>query len=85
MTWYLVVAVAWNCPGGWFAPIVPPPLRPLVCAPAAALDRYDPAQRGRAEARVRAAGPSTKFYRCDARRCREIEVRWSTEATFKGE
>ena len=83
MTWILVVWLGYSCPGGWFSGLVPLSVRPLVCAPAVELERFDPAQRERAHARVREQGQGARLFRCDVRRCREIPVRWRTETLFE--
>lgn len=83
MTWILVAWLGYSCPGGWLSGLVPLPVRPLVCAPAIELERFDPAQGERARARVLEQGQTARIFRCDPRRCREIPVRWRAEATFE--
>jgi hypothetical protein len=56
MTSLRVVAIVWACPGGWLgARTIPAAVQPLLCAPTALVEDYDPAQRRQAEDRVRAS------------------------------
>jgi hypothetical protein len=83
MTWLRVAAIVWGCPGGWLgARAIPAALQPLVCAPAAMVEDYDPAQRRRAEDRVRQLGGGARLEECRlGRGCRTISI-WHLEVTW---
>ena len=84
MTWFLVVWVAWVCPGGsWFAPAWPAKLRPVVCSPTARYELYDPARAAKARQRVAALGPDAALYTCRGLACRGPISSWSSVVTYQ--
>jgi hypothetical protein len=78
-----VVAIVFSCPFDWFGiRATPAALRPLVCSPVALAEDYDPAQRRRAEDRVRQLGAGARLEECRlGRGCRTLST-WRTEVTF---
>ena len=81
---YAVVWVSWLCPGGgWFAPVWPAKLRPLVCAPAARFELYDPARAATARAKVSALGPDAALFVCRGVRCRGPLSNWLQAVQFQ--
>jgi len=67
MTYYLVLIVAWTCPGGWFGGFIPAKARPLICEyrpEAIFFDRQD-----RARARAIKEGPGSRLLSCKGFRC----------------
>lgn len=85
MIYFLVTWIAWTCPGGILGGLVPAPVRPLACRAEPRFELYDPARRGRAQARVRELGPGAEMRRCRGLRCSDNLAQWNTELTFKGE
>jgi hypothetical protein len=65
MTSLRVVAIVWACPGGWLgARTIPAAVQPLLCAPTALVEDYDPAQRRQAEDRARELGAGARLEAC---------------------
>ncbi len=84
MILFAVVWVAWICPGGgWFAPAWPAKLRPLVCAPQARLELYDPARAAAARRRVTELGADAALWTCRGVRCRGPISSWSLAVNFQ--
>lgn len=84
MKFLLVIWTAWACPGGhWFTPAWPAKLRPLICAPQARYELYDPARAATARARVASLGADAALYTCRGLRCRGPISDWNTVVTFK--
>lgn len=83
MKFLMVLWLGWSCPGGWLSGLVPAAARPVLCRPVAEYERFDPARRAQAHARVREQGGSARLFSCDAARCREVSVRWKTEAVIE--
>jgi hypothetical protein len=81
--YFLLAWTAWACPGGWFAGIWPAPVRPLVCAPSARFELYDPARAAAARRRVSELGPSAALYVCRGLRCRGPISSWSQDVHFQ--
>jgi hypothetical protein len=84
MTSLRVVAIVWACPGGWLgARAIPAAAQPLLCAPLALVEDYDPAQRRQAEDRVRHLGAGARLEECRlGRGCIKISD-WRTIVEFK--
>lgn len=83
MIWTAVLWISWTCPGGLLGGFVPAAARPLLCAPAPRLELYDPARRGRAEARVRDLGAGAEIRACRGLRCSSNLADWTTDVKFK--
>lgn len=84
MTWLLVAWISWVCPGGgWLAPAWPAKLRPLVCAPQARQELYDPARAAAARRRVQDLGPDAALYSCRGLRCLGPVSIWTQDVKFQ--
>lgn len=84
MSWFLVSWVAWACPGGWFAGLVPPAARPLACKPQVRQEAYERLKYARA--RVAALGPENhpSLTLVQGLRLTERPVTWATAVKFEG-
>lgn len=76
MTYWLILSIAYSCPGGWFSGAIPSQARPFIC-------QRQPSHSfaGHATEAVRqlkALGPGARLFACRNLRCQEREVRWST-------
>lgn len=80
MIWFAVLWISWTCPGGPASRLIPAALRPAVCAPAPAWERFS--RRGYAEYRVRELGAGSRLYACRGLRCSDNLADW-TDVKFK--
>lgn len=77
MTFYLVGAVAWTCPGGWFSGLVPAKLKPLICDSKVIVEPFD--RLARAQDRIDDLGQGASLIKCEGLRCRPLSIDWVSE------
>jgi len=88
MTYYLVIWIGLNCPGGILEGFIPAAARPFVCAQEVQQMGFAGGS-GFSYARdfIRSAGPGAKarLFVCTGMRTREIKIAWKTELKIEGE
>lgn len=72
---YVLILTTFQCPGGMFGGLIPSKIKPFVCEQKRTFQLFDPAQRSKAEDRVREIGPDAELQACRGTRCKTIS-RW---------
>jgi hypothetical protein len=82
MTWYLVLWVGFNCPGGWLGDkFLPETARAFICQrPAMHAIETDPKEMMK---RVREAGPGVRVFLYKGLRRSEMKVTWGQTVEVK--
>ncbi len=82
MSSYLVLWIAFSCPGGLLSGLIPAAARPYSCARAPRAE-ISPREHD-AHRRVRELGPGARLLACKGIRCSERRVTWEQVAAIEG-
>jgi hypothetical protein len=78
MTYFIVLWLAYACPGGILSGIWPEVAKPLICAPELKVERFS--DRKQAESKIKDLGPmaSSRIQWCKGLKCYDIKIQWES-------